>query len=97
MGKEKTSLNYSTTISTLSNLPTLKEVLGSNLLATLIHYVLERPEPSPTMHPSESINFVSSQKKNFRAHAMSIQLSRGDIFFMTAKDLTGIGTPEETR
>ena len=96
MGKAKTSLNYSTTILMLSNLPILKEVHGSNLLATLIRYVLEQPEPSPTMHPLESIDFVSSQKKIFHAHAMSIQSSREDIFFMTAKDLTGIGTPEET-
>ena len=97
MGKAKTSLNYSMTISTLSNLPILKEVHGSNLLATLIRYMLERPEPSPTMHPLESIDFVSSQKKIFRAHAMSIQSSRRNIFFTTAKDLADIGTPEETR
>ena len=95
MGKAKTSSNYSITISTLSNLPILKEVCGSNLLATLICYVLERPELSPTMHPSESIDFVSFQKKIFCAHAMNIQLSRGDIFFTTVKDLTDIGTPEE--
>ena len=85
------------TISTLSNLPILKEVHSSNLLATLIRYMLERPEPSPTMYPLESIDFVSSQKKIFRAHAMSIQSSRRNIFFTTAKDLAGIGTPEETR
>ena len=97
MGKAKTSLNYLMTISTLLNLPILKEVHGSNLLATLIRYVLERLEPSPTMHPLESIDFVSSQKKIFHAHAMSIQLSQGNIFFTTAKDLAGIGTPEETR
>jgi len=59
--------------------------------------VLELPEQSLTMRPLENTDFVSSQTRNFCAHAMSIQSSQGDIFFMTAKDLTGIGTPEETR
>ena len=34
-------------------------------------------------------------KEVFCAHAMSIQSSQEDISFTTAKDLTGIGTPEE--
>jgi len=48
------------------------------------------------MRPSESTDFVSSRMKNFCAYAMSIQSSQGGIFFMTAKDLMGIGTPDET-
>ena len=96
MGKAKTSLNYSMMTSTLSNHPIRKEVHGFNLLATPIRYVLELPEQSLIMRPQESTDFISSQMKIFCAHAMSIQSSREDIFFTTAKDLTGIGTPEET-
>ena len=96
MGKAKTFLNYSMTTSTLSNCPIRKEVRGFNSLATPICYVLELPEQSLIMRPSESTDFVSSQMKIFHAHAMSIQLSREDIFFTDAKDLMDIGTPEET-
>jgi len=97
MGKAKTSLNYSMTTSTLSNRPIRKEVCGFNSLATPIRYVLKLPEQSLIMCPSESTDFVSSQMKIFCAYAMSIQSSQEDIFFMTAKDLMGIGTLEETR
>ena len=96
MGKAKTSLNYLMTTSMLLNRPIRKDVRGFNSLATPIRYVLELPEQSLIMHPSESTDFVSSQMKIFHAHAISIQSSQEDIFFMTAKDLTDIGTPEET-
>ena len=49
------------------------------------------------MRPLESTDFDSSLTWNFHVYATSTQSSQGDIFFMIAKDLTGIGTLEETR
>jgi len=97
MEKAKTSLTYSMMTSTLSNRPIRKEVRGFNSLATQICYVLELPEQSLIMLPSESTDFVSFQMKIFRAHVRSIQSSQENIFFSNANDLTGTGTQEETR
>jgi len=47
------------------------------------------------MSLSESIGYDFSLAWTFRAHATIIQSNQGDIFFMSATDLIGIGTPEE--
>jgi len=52
-------------------------------------------EPLPITALSESIGYNFSLAWTFYAHATITQLSQGDIFFMSAKDLIGIGTQEE--
>ena len=80
----------------LLNLPMLKMVRGYSYLVTLTRYAPRLPEQLPIMCPSETTDFDSSLTWNSHVHAISTQLSQGDIFFVIAKDLTGIGTLEET-
>ena len=44
----------------------------------------------------ESIGYDFSREWTSRVHATIILSSQGDIFFMSARDLMGIGTLEET-
>jgi len=46
---------------------------------------------------SESIGYDFFLAWTFHAHATIIQSNQGDIFFMSAADLMGIGTPKEIR
>jgi len=82
-------------ILTLLNLCTLKVVHDFNCLAIPIHYVPAPLELLPITALSESIGYNFSLAWTFCAHATITQSSQGDIFFMSAKDLMGIGTQEE--
>jgi len=84
-------------ISMLSNYPMPEVVLSFKLLATLIRYVPELSEQLPTMLLSESTGYNFSLTWILHVHAITILSNRGDIYYTSAKDLTGIGTPEETR
>ena len=81
---------------TLSNLIKSKVVHGSNCLAIPICYALALREQLPTMLLLESIGYDFSREWTSRVHATIILSSQGDIFFMSARDLMGIGTLEET-
>ena len=52
-------------------------------------------ERSPIMLPLGSIGYDSFPAWTFRVHATLIQSSRGDISFISAKDLISIGIQEE--
>ena len=84
------------TISMLLNHPTPEVVLGFNLLVTLIRYAPMLSEQLPTMLLSESIGYDFSLTWISHVHAITILSNRGDIYYMSAKDLTGIGIPKET-
>jgi len=71
--------------------------LGFKLLATLIRYVSELSEQLPTMFLLESTGYDFSLTWISRVYAIIILSNQEDIYYMSAKDLTGIGTPEETR
>jgi len=74
-----------------------KVVHGFNHLATPIRYVPIPLEQLPIIPLSESIGYGFSLAWTFRAYATIIQSNQGDIFFMSATDLMGIGTPGEIR
>ena len=80
----------------LSNLIKSKVVRGSNHSVIPIRYVLTLREQLPTMLLLESIGYDFSRAWTFRVHATIILSSQGGIFFMSARDLMGIGTLEET-
>ena len=84
------------TILMTSNLIKPKVVHGSNRSAILIRYAPAQQEQLPTMLLLESIGYDFSLVWISRVHATIILSSQGDIFFMSARDLTGIGTLEET-
>ena len=84
------------TISMLSNHPTLEVVLGFKLSVTLIHYAPALSEQLPTMLLSESTGYKFFLTWILRVHAITILSNRGDIYYTSAKDLMGIGIPEET-
>ena len=79
-----------------SNLIKSKVVRGSNRSAIPIRYALALQEQLPTILLSESIGHNFSWVWTFRVHATIILLSQEDISFMSARDLMGIGTLEET-
>ena len=81
----------------LSNLIKPKVVHGSNRSAIPIHYAPAQWEQLPTMLLLESIGYDFSWVWTSRVHATIILSSQGDIFFMSVRDLMGIGTLEETR
>ena len=81
----------------LLNLIKPKGAHSFSYLAIPIRFALVKWEQSPTMLPLESIGCDFSQTWTFRVHVTTIPLSQGDIFFMSARDSTGIGTQEETR
>ena len=70
---------------------------GFNHLATLIHYVHTPPELLPIMLLLGSTGYNFSLAWTSHAHATIILSNLGDIYYMSAVDLMGIGTPEETR
>ena len=82
-------------ILTLLNRLIPKEVHGFKCLAILTHCVPTPLEQSPTMLLLESTGYDFSRTWTFRVHATTIQLNRGDIFFMNARGLMGIGILEE--
>ena len=63
--------------------------------ATLTLSVPELLELSQTMCLLGNIASDFYQTWTFRAHVTTTPSNRGDIFFMSVKDLTGIGTQEE--
>ena len=73
-----------------------KEVLGYNYSATQIRYAPMLPEQLPTMLLLGSIGYDSSLAWISHVHATTILSNRGDIYYMSATDLMGIGTLEET-
>jgi len=79
----------------LSNYSTPEMVLGFKLSVTLIHYVPMLSEQLPTMFLSESTGYEFSLTWILHVYAITILSNRGDIYYMSAKDLTGIGIPEE--
>jgi len=83
------------TTSMLSNFIKSKGVHGSNCSAIPICYALVQQEQLPTMLPLESIGYNFFRVWTFRVHATIIPSSQEDIFFMSARDLMGIGTLEE--
>ena len=72
-------------------------VCGFNLLATLIHYVLALPELSLVMLLLGSTDYDFSCAWTSHAHAITILSNLGDIYYMSATDLTGTGIQEEIR
>ena len=72
-----------------------KVVHGFNLLATLIRYVLMLPELLPVTLPLGSTGYNFSCTWTSHAHAIIILSNLGDIYYMSAADLTGVGTQEE--
>jgi len=72
-----------------------KVVCGFNLLATLICYVLTLPELLPITLPLGSTGYGFSCAWTSHAYAIIILLNLGDIYYMSAADLMGIGTQEE--
>ena len=84
------------TISMLSNLIKSKGAHGFSSLAIPIRFALVQWEQSPTTLPLESIGYDFSRAWIFHVHVTIIPSSQGDIFFMSARDSTGIGTLEET-
>ena len=81
--------------SILSNHHTSKVVHDFNLSAIPTRFVLELLELSQTMHLLGSINLGFYLTWTFRAHATITPLNRGDISFMSVKDLMGTETQEE--
>ena len=81
--------------SILSNHRTSKVVHSFNLLAIPTRFVLEPLELSQTMHLLESIDLDSYPTWTFRAHATITPSNRGDMSFMSVKDLIGTRTQEE--
>ena len=81
----------------LSNHLTSKVVRGSKYSATLIHYVLTLLELLPIMLLLGSTGYDFSLTWTSYAHATIILSNLGDIYYMSATDLMGIGTPEEIR
>ena len=83
-------------ILTISNHLTQEVVHGFKLSAILTCYVLARSGLLPTMPQLESIGYDSSQTWISHVHATIIELNREDTYYMSVKDLTGIGTLKET-
>jgi len=81
----------------LLNHPTQEVGLGFKPLAIRIRFVLALQEQLPTMLPLGSTGYDFSLTWTSRVHVTTIRSSRGDIYCMIAKDLTGTGTPEEIR
>ena len=73
-----------------------KVVLGYNHLATQIHYAPTPLEQLPIMLLLESIGYNFSLAWISHVHATIILSNRGDIYYMSAANLMGIGTLEET-
>ena len=69
-----------------------KVVCGFNLLATLIRYVLELPELLQVMLLLGSTDYNFSRAWTSCAHAITILLNLGDIYYMSVTDLTSTGT-----
>ena len=84
-------------ISMLLNHLTPEVVPGFKLLATLICYVHALSEQLPTMFQSESTGYNFSQTWISHVHAITILSNQEDTYYMSVKDLTDIGTLEETR
>ena len=74
-----------------------KVVHGFNLLATLICYVRVLPELLLVMLLLGSTDYDFSCAWTSCAHAITILSNLGDIYYMSAADLTGTGTQEEIR
>jgi len=83
-------------ISMLSNHPMPEVVLGFKLSVTLIRYASALSEQLPTTLLSESTGYDFSLTWILHVHAITILSNQGDIYYTSAKDLTGIGIPEET-
>ena len=81
--------------SILSNHHTSKAVCDFNLLAIPTRFVLKPLELSQTMCLLGSINLGFYPTWTFHAHATITPSKRGDISFMSVKDLMGTGTQEE--
>jgi len=81
----------------LSNHPIQEVGLGSKPLAIRIRFALVLQEQLPTMLPLGSTGYNSSLTQTLCVYVTTIRSSRGDIYCMIAKDLMGIGTPEEIR
>jgi len=81
----------------LLNHSTQEMGLGSKPLAIRIRFALALQEQLPTMLPLGSTGYDSSLTWTSRVHVTTIRSSRGDIYYMIAEDLMGIGTPEEIR
>ena len=81
---------------TLSNHLMPKVVLGYNHLATQIRYAPAPLEQLPIMLLLGSIGYDFSLAWISHVHATIILSNRGDIYYTSAADLTGIGTLEET-
>ena len=81
----------------LSNHPMPEVVLGFKLSVTLIRYAPTLSEQLPTMLLLESTGYDFSLTWISHVHAITILSNRGDIYYTSAKDLMGIGIPEETR
>jgi len=69
--------------------------LGSNPSATLTRSMPELPELLQTMRLLGNIASGFYQTWTFHAYVTTIPSNRGDISFMSVKDLTDIGTREE--
>jgi len=81
----------------LSNHPTQEVGLGFKPSAFRIRFALVLQEQLPTMLPLGSTGYDFSLTWTLHVLVTTIRSSRGDIYYMIAEDLMGIGTPEEIR